>query len=309
MSELDRVERDGEREPGAPRRPTESEDEAEGDRRDDLRPAAPPAAPDGVRSDVERDPGEDPDDRKNPLDDEPEIRAVLLDLGGVILDLGEARGLPWGALDHQGRQALVERVREAGGVADEADLDRWLFEPWRRGYARRNRRGFEERWGPHLARLQRRSGCRATRGSLLGAWAGPYLGGIRPVSGAQEALERLASAGLLLGLTSNVPLPGSLYTRVLEREGVAPLFGTLRFSYDRRARKPGPNLLFGALEALDVDPEEAVMVGDRRSTDVAAGRAAGLRTIQVTGSGGDGDGPAPDATVGSLVDLPARLGL
>jgi len=238
-----------------------------------------------------------------------ELRAVLLDMGGVVLDLGEARGLPWGELDRQGRKALLDRIEEAGGSADEADLDRWLFEPWRRGYARRTRTGREERWGAHLARLQRRAGCRTTRGSLLGAWAGPYLRGIRPVSGAQEALGRLVAADLRLGLVSNVPLPGSLFERVLVREGLAAFFGVLCFSYDRRARKPGPLLLQRALESLGVEPDEAVMVGDRRSTDVAAGRAAGLRTVWVTGSGGDADGPEADATIGSLAELPELLGL
>jgi|GEM_PF-312995 len=268
-------------------------------------PSGPPveATPHGAQpARPERAPAED-------LHDDPEIRAVLLDMGGVILDLGEARGLPWGELDRQGRVALLDRIREGGGTASADDLDRWLFTPWRRGYERRNQRGREESWGPHLARMQRLSGCRATRGSLLGAWAGPYLGGLRAVSGAQESLGRLVAADLRLGLVSNVPMPGSLYERVLAREGLAALFDALSFSYDRRARKPGPALVQRTVAVLEVEPSEAIMVGDRRSTDVAAGRAAGVRTVWVGADGGDADGPEPDATIGSLVELPALLGL
>jgi len=288
-----REERDSDSDAGLPR---SDESPPEGASPEDELPADGPSAFDPVADDPAFDP-----------DEETDVRAVLLDMGGVVLDLGEARGLPWGELDRRGRQALLERIRETGGTAAEDDLERWLFEPWQRGYARRNRTGREERWGPHLARLRRLSGSRATRGSLLGAWAGPYLRGIRAVSGAQEALGHLAAADLRLGLVSNVPMPGAFYERVLDREGVAAFFDTRCFSYDLGARKPGPLLLLRALERLGVEPDEAVMVGDRRSTDVAAGRAAGLRTVWVTG--GDADGPEADATLGSLVELPALLGL
>jgi FMN phosphatase YigB (HAD superfamily) len=258
--------------------------------------------------------GPGPDDPPNDSDDPVEaheIHAVLLDMGGVILDLGEARGLPWGELDRRGREALLERLREAAGegagrVADEA-LDRWLFEPWRRGYSRRVRTGREEPWGPHLARLQRHVGVRISRGGLLETWARPYLDGLRTMTGAREALDRLATADLRLGLVSNVPLPGSLYARVLERQGLAGFFDVLLFSYDQGTRKPGPGLLLRALEALGVDPEAAVMVGDRRSRDVAAGQAAGARTVWVQGP--DDDGPEPDAEIASIVELPELLGV
>lgn len=236
-----------------------------------------------------------------------EVRALLLDMGGVILDLGEARGLPWGELDRRGREALLERIRQAGGRAGAEDLDRWLFDPWRRGYARRGRRGREEPWGPHLARLQRGAGVEISRGGLLETWARPYLGELRVLPGVQEALSRLVAADLSLALVSNVPMPGSFYRRVLERAGLAPFFRRSLFSYDQRSRKPGPAMLQRALVSLGVEPEEAVMVGDRRSSDIAAGHAAGVRTVWVEGP--DADGPEPDRVISSVVELPELLGL
>jgi len=236
-----------------------------------------------------------------------EIRAVLIDMGGVILDLGEARGLPWGELDRRGREALVERIANAGGRVGEHDLDRWLFDPWRRGYARRRRTGREEPWGPHLARLQRSAGVEVSRGGLLEAWVRPYLAEIRVLPGAQEALSRLVTADLSLALVSNVPMPGSFYRRVLERQGLAPFFRRLLFSYDQGSRKPGPMMLQRALSSMGIDPDGAVMVGDRRSTDIAAGRAAGLRTVWVDSP--DVDGPEPDRVIASLAELPELLGV
>lgn len=239
---------------------------------------------------------------------EPErVRVVLLDLGGVVLDLGEARGLPRGELDRRGREALLELLAESGGRASEDELDRLLFTPWRREYRRRYRRGREAPWQPHLERLGRTAGSAATPERLLAAWAGPYLKGLRPVSGAQEALARLVSADLSLALVSNVPLPGRLFERSLEEQGLAAFFTSFHFSYDGAARKPGPRLLQAALEALDAGADEAVLVGDRRSADVAAARAAGVAAVWVRSP--DQDGPEPDATIGSIVALPELLGM
>lgn len=244
--------------------------------------------------------------RRAGLDPE-RVRAVLLDLGGVVLDLGEARGLPWGELERRGREALLELLAESGGRASEDDLDRLLFTPWRRQYRRRYRRGREARWGPHVERLGRATGSTAPPERLLAAWAGPYLKGLRPLSGAQEALARLVSADLPLALVSNVPLPGRYFERSLEEQGLAAFFGSFHFSYDGAARKPGPRLVQAALEALDAAPDEAVLVGDRRSVDVAAARAAGVAAVWVRSA--DQDGPEPDAVIGSLVELPELLGV
>jgi putative hydrolase of the HAD superfamily len=235
------------------------------------------------------------------------VEAVLLDMGGVILDLGEARGLPWGELDRRGRQALLKLVRETGGEADEATLERLLFAPWRREYARRYARGREAPWEPHVERLHRRTGAAASPEALLEAWAGPYLHGLRTVSGAREALGRLVAADLSLALVSNVPLPGRFFRQALEEQGVSAFFDSLCFSYDEGTRKPSPGLLHRALEALGTEAPRAVLVGDRRSTDVAAGRAAGLRTVWVRSL--DEEGPEPEATIGSIVELPELLGL
>ncbi len=235
------------------------------------------------------------------------VEVVLLDMGGVILDLGEARGLPWGELDRRGRLELLELVRGTGGEADESALERLLFTPWRREYEARYRRGREAPWEPHVERLRRRTAAAAEARALLEAWAGPYLGGLRTVSGAVETLGRLVAAGLSLALVSNVPLPGRFFRRVLEAQGVSAFFDRLCFSYDEGARKPSPELPRRALEALGAEPSRAILVGDRRSSDVAAARATGLRAVWVRSP--DEAGPAPDATIGSIVDLPELLGL
>ena len=79
----------------------------------------------------------------------------------------------------------------------------------------------------------------------------------------------------------------------------------MHFSYDARSRKPSPAMLRSALAELGVAPASAVMVGDRRAVDIAAGRAAGASTVWVESD--DGGGPQPDEKIGSLAELPDLL--
>ena len=70
--------------------------------------------------------------------------------------------------------------------------------------------------------------------------------------------------------------------------------------------KPHPSIFVAALEALDVSPAEAAMVGDSYADDIAGARALGIRAIFL-----DRDGLHPDAPdrIDTLLALPAALGL
>jgi putative hydrolase of the HAD superfamily len=233
------------------------------------------------------------------------IRVLLLDMGGVLISLQNARGLPDSRLDWRGRQALLRLVRSHGGQVSGADLERLLFAPWRREYERRYELGREAGWKPHLTRLRRRAGIRLHDATLLGAWFRPYGETLAPCEGAAAVLADLKGRGLRLGLVSNVPRPGVLYRRVLERHGMAGAFDSLHVRYDAGSRKPSPALLRQALAALGARPGAALMIGDRRSSDVAAGRSAGVETVWLRRD--DGGGPQPDHTIDALAELPARV--
>ena len=120
-------------------------------------------------------------------------------------------------------------------------------------------------------------------------------------------MQGLGDTGMGLALVSNVPLPGDLYREVLEQWGLLSRFDGCWFSYDCGSRKPSPAMLRRALAALSTPPEEAVMVGDRRDRDVAAGRSAGVRTVWIESD--DGGGPDADVTLADLSDLANLLGV
>jgi FMN phosphatase YigB (HAD superfamily) len=64
-------------------------------------------------------------------------------------------------------------------------------------------------------------------------------------------------------------------------------------------------MLRQALSALGVRAASALMVGDRRGSDVAAGRAAGVGTVWLRRE--DGGGPKPDHVIDRLDALPGLL--
>ena len=233
-------------------------------------------------------------------------RAVLLDMGGVLVDMANEAGLPRGPRDLEGRARVIALVRERGGEASEAALEELLFAPWRREYERRYELGREADWRPHLERMLAASGAAATGEEVLAAWFAPYGESLRPDPDAARVLAALREAPLPLALVSNVALPGRLYRERLEEWGLAaPFDGRLWFSHDAGSRKPAADMLLAALARLGVEPAEAVMVGDRRETDVAAGRAAGTRTVWLRSA--HAEGPEPDRVIERLADLPALL--
>ena len=93
-------------------------------------------------------------------------------------------------------------------------------------------------------------------------------------------LESLRSRGLRLGLVSNAFDPGWLLHRDLEQMGIAERIDFAVFSSEVGKRKPHPAIFERALEALDVEPAEAMFVGDRLYEDVRGAGEVGMTTVQ-----------------------------
>ena len=107
-------------------------------------------------------------------------------------------------------------------------------------------------------------------------------------------LEALRERGLSLGLVSNAFDPPELLHRDLERFGIAERLDAAFFSSEVGRRKPAPELFLRTLEALGVQPAEALFVGDTLATDIAGAAALGLRTCQALWFRADEDTDAPE---------------
>ena len=129
---------------------------------------------------------------------------------------------------------------------------------------------------------------------------------------APAAIQRLRAAGFLTIVVTNQPDVGS---GLLRAEAVEAIHADLRArlpvddikvcyhtSDDACAcRKPKPGMLLDAARAWGVDLARSVMIGDRWS-DIAAGRAAGCKTVLIDAAYAERAAEAPDATVRSLAE-------
>jgi len=124
---------------------------------------------------------------------------------------------------------------------------------------------------------------------------------------AREALLHFYNAGLRQAICTNKPLGVSRL--ILDALDISGFFGCVIGGDSTPEKKPHPLPLLETLRALDVQPEEALMVGDS-AADVGAARSAGVTVVLVP----DGYTGAPagslgaDHVLGNLADLPIWVG-
>jgi putative hydrolase of the HAD superfamily len=127
-------------------------------------------------------------------------------------------------------------------------------------------------------------------------------------AGAAEVLDQLTRRGIRLGLICNTGrTPGSMLRPVLDRLGLAAYLRVLTFSDEVGLRKPHPAIFARTLAALDVDPAEAVHVGDDVTTDVAGARGIGMRAVHLCHPAGASSRSDGAPAIGRLAELPALL--
>ncbi|HVL72491.1 MAG TPA: phosphoglycolate phosphatase [Beijerinckiaceae bacterium] len=186
------------------------------------------------------------------------VRAVLFDLDGTLVD-------------------SAEDLREA--------LNRLLAEEGLRAVGLAEIKGMIGDGGTKLLEraLAATGGDPGRAAALLPRFLSLYEGHAarrtRPYPGVVETLERLATAGLRLGCVTNKPSAAT--AEILQALGLARFFGAVVGGDVLPRRKPHPDQLLHAAEALGVAPSETVMVGDNYH-DVAAARAAGMGALAVT---------------------------
>ena len=132
---------------------------------------------------------------------------------------------------------------------------------------------------------------------------------VRPLPGAVEVVGELAARGIPLGVVTSKRREMAL--RTLAVCGLEGAFGIVVTADEVVRGKPDPEPVRRALEAFpEARPAGAVFVGDS-PYDVAAGRAAGVRTVAVTTGPFDAARLAreePDHLVARLAEMPRGPG-
>jgi putative hydrolase of the HAD superfamily len=121
-----------------------------------------------------------------------------------------------------------------------------------------------------------------------------------------DVLRELSAAGLRIGLISNSHRCLASFQSHFELQG---LISATVSSSEHGFMKPHPSIFSAALQLIDVQPADAVMVGDSLRHDVEGAMRAGMRGVLLH----RGDGPVASTgelavpVIRSLRELPALL--
>ncbi len=130
-----------------------------------------------------------------------------------------------------------------------------------------------------------------------------------PLPGAKEILGKLRQAGLRLGLLTNgAP---DLQREKIETSGLGIFFDAAVVSGEIGTGKPEVEIFHHLLQRLEVEPSQALMVGNSLSRDILGGKKAGLQTCWLALEGEDEPIGLvePDFVIRSLGELPCLIGL
>jgi FMN phosphatase YigB (HAD superfamily) len=207
------------------------------------------------------------------------IEAITFDFWNTIATV------PPGAMNEARKQG-IRAACEGHGVEVEAELLVASLEEaglsWERAWAA------GEHLHPHEAAevLVRSLGIEGAAREMV---AEAFLGAGREVElefapGIRPSLEALEERGIRLGIVCDVGFSGGeLLRELLAEEGLLGHFSGWGFSDEVGHYKPAPQIFEAALEMLGARPREALHIGDLRRTDVAGGRALGMKTVRYRG--------------------------
>ncbi|HEV2688468.1 MAG TPA: HAD family phosphatase [Bryobacteraceae bacterium] len=202
--------------------------------------------------------------------------AVLWDMDGTLVDSEEYHWLSWrDTMSQESIPVSHAQFLETFGQRNDAILPRWLGTT------------------ATAEQIQRIGDAKEALYRKL-----VREGGLRPLPGAKEWVERLHREGWRQAIASSAPRAN--VEAVLEVMGMAGDFEAIVSAEDVTAGKPDPQVFLKAAERLATPPARCIVVEDA-AAGVEAARRAGMRSIGVSRNGA----PLPaDLAVRSLADLP-----
>jgi HAD superfamily hydrolase (TIGR01509 family) len=123
---------------------------------------------------------------------------------------------------------------------------------------------------------------------------------------ALQVLSWLGAHGVKRALCSNAPFPPEMMRRQVDANGIGEVVDAVVFSSEVGRRKPAPEMYRAALEAISVEPQQVLFVGDRVREDYEGPRSLGMRAVIFTAHA---ETPPPDGipTIASLTEVPQLL--
>jgi glucose-1-phosphatase len=181
-------------------------------------------------------------------------RALLLDIGGVVIDLDYERAFRrWAMASTVSIEEIRTRFKANTALAD-----------YECGRISTN---------DFLDRLRMGLGGKLSDATLIEGWQDVLVAKRSEVT---ARLARLSAIMPIFAITNSNPLHNDLFSQRFSE--VLRLFRQMFLSFEMRVRKPDAAAFEIVIEAARLNPERTLYIDDR-SENVEAGRACGLRGI------------------------------
>lgn len=241
------------------------------------------------------------------------VRAILFDLGNTVLEY---------SLTGHWREFLVSRLQTmyaavsnlaAPTTGSATEFARTVGDVIGGSEARAIEHGgrswhFRERLRSGLAAVGIESDADSIE-RLTDLFYEPIHACNKPYPDTAETLARLRAAGLPLAIITNAPwdTPARLLRGDLEQWDCARFFDAFICSGEVPWRKPNPQFVIAAAQALGIPADECLVVGDTLNVDIAGANAAGMRSVWInpTGEPAPPDAARPDWVAPSIGEVPA----
>ncbi len=95
----------------------------------------------------------------------------------------------------------------------------------------------------------------------------------------KQTLNKLKQAGIKLGIVSNTFINASILDKHLAQLGLLDFFSVRVYSYQFKFRKPDGRIFVEAAKKIQVEPQNALFVGDRLNIDAAGALKANMIAV------------------------------
>ena len=204
--------------------------------------------------------------------------AILCDLDGTILDDDGSVVPSWRAACRQASERVKGLDGEALFAAIQHTRDRFWSDPDRARQGRQDLRVATTQI-VHESLLQVGFDLPDIVEQIATSYRALREAAVHPFPGAVEALARIRSMGIRLGLITNGSGPGQ--RTKIERFDLARYFAHILIEGEFGAGKPDPRVYTAAMEALHSRPGETWCVGDNLEGEVAAPQRLGIHSIWI----------------------------
>lgn len=127
-----------------------------------------------------------------------------------------------------------------------------------------------------------------------------FLDIIEPHPDAHHVLATLSKRMPLAMLSNHIT---AIQLRKIKRLKFAPYFTHIVTSEETGIEKPDPAIFGWVLDLLEIEPQQAVMIGDHPLGDIRGAREAGLKTIHMTEFRRDPKPEQADHVISQLIDV------